>query len=63
MEGAHLRAEALQTATIWLAPQQRNIAAFTLLIFEQKASKQSLVDLMEQLTLRTCTEEMIPKSD
>lgn len=37
--------------------QQCNIAAFTLLIFQKKASKWSLLDLMEQLTLRTCTQE------
>lgn len=39
------------------ASQQCNIAAFSLLIFQKKASKWSLLDLKEQLTLETCTEE------
>lgn len=39
------------------ASQQCNIAAFSLLIFQKKASKWSLLDLKEQLTLETCAEE------
>lgn len=39
------------------ASQQCNIAAFSLLIFQKKASKWSLLDLKEQLTPETCTEE------
>lgn len=45
--------------------QQCNLAAFRLLIFQKKSSKWSLLDPMEQLTLKTSIEEdqMIPKSE
>lgn len=39
------------------ASQQCNIAAFSLLIFQKKAAKWRLLDLKEQLTLESCTQE------